>query len=139
MNFLVSYLTFESVIELRHERIYLRGSIPTSNNPTNSSNLRITTSVLSSVSKSSFPGLVKNTVKHPASLPAAISSTESPTMISGIGLSSAGVEGISAVEITPQVWAMCRIPVGDGFGGRKPRVMIGAKGLMCDGMWVVRR
>ena len=34
---------------------------------------------------------------------------------------------------------MCRIPAGEGLGGRKARVMMGVKGMMWSGMWCLSK
>ena len=40
---------------------------------------------------------------------------------------------------TPHALAMCRIPAGEGFGGRNSRVTMGWKAEMWEGRWVLRR
>lgn len=101
----------------------------------------ITKSVLSSLSNSSLPSLLNSTVAAPASRPASMSSTLSPTMMSGIALFAIGRPSleISEDEMRPQACAMCKMPAGEGLGGRKSRVMMGEKAEMWPGRWVERR
>lgn len=104
--------------------------IPWSSRWINSSSLLITTSVLGSRSSSSFPSLLKRTVSAPALRPAIISSMLSPTIKRGSRRSSDETSESGCASVIPQARAMCRMPAGDGFGGRKSRVTMGVKGLM---------
>ena len=67
-----------------------------------------------------------------------MSSMLSPTMIRGIGFPEEA-SGLAPLVSTPHAWAMCRIPAGEGFGGRKSRVTMGWNAEMCEGRCVVRR
>ena len=46
---------------------------------------------------------------------------------------------MSAVSVISHACAICKMLAGEGFGGRKSRVMIGENGLMCRGRWLDRR
>lgn len=121
-----------------HHQSHL-ATIPPSSNPTNSSNLSTITCVLSSRSNSSFPGLFTSTVIAPASYPAMISSMLSPTMIKGRGGGEAADGSSFLGTSTPHASAMCSMPAGEGLGGRKSRVTMGAKAEMWEGRCVWRR
>lgn len=116
-------------------RSYLDGSKPFSISSTSSSSRPMTTSVLSSVSRSSFPSLRSRTVRAPASRPAAMSSTLSPTMTTGRLLP----DGTLSSSRIPQLRAICQMPSGEGFGGRKSLVTTGSNGARCPGTWWCRK
>lgn len=97
--------------------------------------LDTTTSVRASPSSSSLPALRSSTVSAPAARPAAMSSTLSPTMITGRAALPSDGDGTGSCQLR----AMCQMPSGEGLGGRKARVMIGSNGVRCGGRWWVRR
>ena len=81
-------------------------------------NLSITQSVNGCRPRARLSALASSTVAAPARRPAAMSSSESPTMMS------------RAPPSASSHWrAMCRMPAGDGLGGLKARVTMGANSV----------